>query len=91
MKLNLIKLMACLFFGTLVACGNNNNQSEGTADSDDTVESSGFTPAPNSALSTGTDTTATDTVVKGHNSEPGEGNNISGTGVYNGSGKTGGG
>jgi len=76
-------LTGCFLLAVSMSCGDNNNQSEGAADSDDT-ENAAASPATQNATSASTDTTATDTVVKGNNPKPGEGNYTSGTGVKSG-------
>jgi len=64
-------------FTVFLSCGHNNNQSEGAADSDEDVSASSL---QSPAAVTDTSSSATDTVIKSHNSDPGEGSNISGTG-----------
>jgi len=87
MKKNPIKIILCsALISFAFACGHNNNQSEGAADSHDDVS------APSAAAQqNGTDgasNSATDTVVKGNASKPGEGNYTSGTGAVPGNNET---
>lgn len=82
--------MYCCLVGVCVSCGNNNNQSEGSADKDD-VNNATATPAQSTTTGNDAGSTPADTVIKGHNSGDAQGNHISGTGENNGSGKTGGG
>lgn len=77
--------------GIFLSCGNNNNQSEGAADDDATTTGTPAVAPGSTATDTSTTGTANDTVIRAQNADPGEGSNISGTGVNNGSGKTGGG
>ena len=84
MKKHPIKTILCsALISFAFACGHNNNQSEGVADSDEKVS------APSAAAQqNGTDGASdpiTDTVVKGNASKPGEGNYTSGTGAVHGS------
>lgn len=80
MKFQPFKILAgCCLLSLAMSCGNNNNQSEGAADSEDSANTTETAPVQRSTEDAAT--TTVDTVVKGPNSEPGQGNNTSGTGA----------